>query len=140
MISRFNAFMKWKVILIRTISYFLFILFVAYDLGFEGHLINNIFTLILMQIIKLSVTSVVELWVEELKFRYSEKVKISKKNIENWRFWKMSFFWVGHFEFFFSNFFFFASFPLKSVQIYMVEWMGRNFDVFPGFQKIPCYA
>ena len=23
------------------------------------------------------------------------------------------------------------------VQIYMVEWMGRNFDVFPGFQKIP---
>ena len=26
------------------------------------------------------------------------------------------------------------------VQIYMVEWMGRNFDVFPGFQKIPCYA
>ena len=22
----------------------------------------------------------------------------------------------------------------------MVEWMGQNFDVFPGFQKIPCYA
>ena len=22
----------------------------------------------------------------------------------------------------------------------MVEWMGRNSDVFPGFQKIPCYA
>ena len=20
----------------------------------------------------------------------------------------------------------------------MVEWMGRNFEVFPGFQKIPC--
>ena len=44
------------------------------------------------------------------------------------------------------NFFFekkkknFASFPLKSAQIYMVEWMGPNFDVFPGFQKIPCYA
>jgi hypothetical protein len=36
--------------------------------------------------------------------------------------------------------FFFASFPGKSVQIYMEEWMGRNFDVFPGFQKIPCYA
>ena len=33
-----------------------------------------------------------------------------------------------------------ASYPLKSIQIYMVEWMGRNFDVFPGFQKIPCYA
>ena len=25
---------------------------------------------------------------------------------------------------------FFASFILKSVQIFMVEWMGRNFDVF----------
>ena len=22
----------------------------------------------------------------------------------------------------------------------MVEWMGRNFDIFPGFQEIPCYA
>ena len=30
-----------------------------------------------------------------------------------------------------------ASFLSKSVQIYMVEWMGRNFDVFPGFQNIP---
>ena len=34
----------------------------------------------------------------------------------------------------------FASFLWKSAQIYMVEWIGRNFDVFPGFQKIPCYA
>ena len=24
------------------------------------------------------------------------------------------------------------------VQIYMVEWMGHYFDVFRGFQKIPC--
>ena len=36
--------------------------------------------------------------------------------------------------------FYFASFPWKSAQIYMVEWMGWNFDVFSGFQKIPCYA
>ena len=28
-------------------------------------------------------------------------MKISWKNIENWRSWKMSFFWGGHFEFFF---------------------------------------
>ena len=27
-------------------------------------------------------------------------MKISKKNIENWRNWKTQFFWVGHFEFF----------------------------------------
>ena len=64
-----------------------------------------------------------------------------KKNIENWQRWKMTFFWVGHFDFFFKKKkFFFASFPWKSAQIYMVEWMGQNFDVFAGFQKIPCYA
>jgi hypothetical protein len=22
----------------------------------------------------------------------------------------------------------------------MVEWMGQNFDIFPGFQQSPCYA
>ena len=38
-------------------------------------------------------------------------------------------FLVGHFDFFF------ASFPWKSVQIYMVEWMGPNFEVFPGFPE-----
>ena len=38
----------------------------------------------------------------------------------------MNFFWVGHFEFFFSKKKkFFASFPWKLAQIYMVEWMGR---------------
>ena len=30
-------------------------------------------------------------------------MKISWKNIENWRSWKMRFFWVGHFEFFFAS-------------------------------------
>ena len=29
--------------------------------------------------------------------------EIFTKNIENWRFWKMTFFWVDHFEFFFSK-------------------------------------
>ena len=29
--------------------------------------------------------------------------KFSRKFFENWRFWKMSFFWVGHFEFFFRK-------------------------------------
>ena len=39
-------------------------------------------------------------------------------------------FWI-----FFSkkNNFFFASFPWKLAQIYMVEWIGRNFNVFSGF-------
>jgi hypothetical protein len=35
---------------------------------------------------------------------------------------------------------FFASFSWKSVQIRMVDWMGRNFDVFPGFQQFSCYT
>ena len=30
-------------------------------------------------------------------------MKFSRKNIKNWRFWKTQFFWVGHFEFFFSK-------------------------------------
>ena len=34
----------------------------------------------------------------------------------------------------------FAWSPWKSVTNYMIEGMGLNFDVFPGFQKIPCYA
>ena len=36
--------------------------------------------------------------------------------------------------------FFFASFSWKSVQIHMVDWMGQNFDIFPGFQQFSCYA
>ena len=35
---------------------------------------------------------------------------------------------------------FFASSPWKSLQIYRVERMEQNFDVFSGFQQIPCYA
>ena len=31
-------------------------------------------------------------------------MKLSQKNVENWRFWKMTYFWVGHFEFFFASF------------------------------------
>ena len=64
--------------------------------------------------------------------------KISRiGDFEKWPFWK-----IGHFEFFLKkkNNFFFASFSWKSVQICMVEWMGRNFDIFPGFQQISSYA
>ena len=34
---------------------------------------------------------------------------------------------------------FFASFSWKLVQICMVEWMGRNFEVSSGFHEISCY-
>ena len=36
------------------------------------------------------------------QFYYSkdQSMKFSWKNIENWRSWKMIFFWVGHFQFF----------------------------------------
>ena len=46
-------------------------------------------------------------------------------------------FWIFFFK---KKKFFFALFPSKSVQIYMVEWMSWNFDVFTVFQKIPCYG
>ena len=34
----------------------------------------------------------------------------------------------------------FASSPWKSVTNYVIELMGLNFDVFFGFQQIPCYV
>ena len=63
-----------------------------------------------------------------------------EKNLRIGDFEKWAFFESAILNFFFRKIFFFASFPWKSAQIYMVEWMGQNFDVFPGFQKIPCYA
>ena len=55
---------------------------------------------------------------------------------------KGAFFESAILNFFFQIFFFFffSLFQLKLSQIYIVEWMGRNFDVFSGFQKILCYA
>ena len=52
--------------------------------------------------------------------------KYSQKNIENWRFWKITFFWVGHFDFFF------ASYLWKSVTNYVLEWMGLNVYDYDG--------
>ena len=62
-----------------------------------------------------------------------------KKILRIGDFEKLSFFESAILKIFLQNFFF-ASFPWKSAQIYMEEWIGRNFDVFPGFQKIPYYA
>ena len=50
------------------------------------------------------------------------------KHFENWRFWKIQFFWVGHFRIFF------ASSPWKSVKGSWRSRMGRNFDDYLGFQ------
>ena len=48
---------------------------------------------------------------------------IFMKNIENWQ----RFFWVGHFIFFF--------FKWKSVNIYRITRIFRNFDDYPDFQQ-----
>ena len=37
-------------------------------------------------------------------------------------------------------FWIFFSAPWKSVTNFVIEWMGLNFNVFPGFQQIPSYA
>ena len=72
-----------------------------------------------------------------------------RTNLRNFRekilrigdFEKWVFFESAILNFFFEKkIIFFASFPWKLAQIYMVEWMGWNFDVFLGFQKIPCYV
>ena len=47
---------------------------------------------------------------------------------------KLSFFWVGHFEFFFpKKKFFFASFLFKLVTIYGIPRIFQNFDDYPDF-------
>ena len=62
-------------------------------------------------------------------------MKFSQKNIENWQSWKMTFFWVGHFEFFFAKKKKkFASSPWKLVTNYVLEWMGLNFQYYDGLQ------
>ena len=61
-------------------------------------------------------------------------MKFSQKNIENWQRWKMTFFWVGHFEFFFSKKIFFVSSPWKLVTNYVLEWMGHDFQYYDGLQ------
>ena len=63
-----------------------------------------------------------------------------KKNLRIGDFEKQPFWKIGHFRFFFAKKKKIAWSPWKSVTNYVIEWMGLNFDVFPGFQQIPCYA
>ena len=53
-------------------------------------------------------------------------MKFCRKNFENWRFFESAIL------IFFSRFFFYSSL-FKSVTIYEVPRMGRNFDDYPGF-------
>ena len=56
-------------------------------------------------------------------------MKFSRKNFENWRFWKISFFSVGHFEIFFSKKKKkIASFSCKMAKVSWLARMGQNFD------------
>jgi hypothetical protein len=57
-------------------------------------------------------------------------MKFSKNVLRIGDFEKLSFFESAILDFFF----------LDPYENYVIEWMGLNFDVFPGFQKIPCYA
>ena len=62
-------------------------------------------------------------------------MKFSWKNIENWRSWKMSFFWGGHFEFFKSailNFFLLHLCEKSSPFI----WGNIFFCTMDGFSRI----
>ena len=55
-------------------------------------------------------------------------MKFSQKNIENWRFWKLTFYWVGHFEFFFSRkIIFFCFIPMKISHKLCVRIDGTQF-------------
>ena len=62
-------------------------------------------------------------------------MKFSQKNIENWWRWKMSFFLVGHFDFFLKK-----KFKKNGVFQWKQPWFScqvsffENFDDYPGFQ------
>ena len=53
-----------------------------------------------------------------------------EKKIQNGRLKKSEFFKIANSQIFLW----------KSVRNYVIEWMGLNFDIFPGFQQIPYYA
>ena len=54
-------------------------------------------------------------------------MKFSQKNIEHWWFWKMTFLWVSHFDFF-------AWYLWKLATNYVLEWMGLKFYNYNGLQ------
>ena len=56
-----------------------------------------------------------------------QSMRFSQKNIENWQSWKMTFFWVGHFEFFSSKKIFF--FPMKISHKLCVRIDGTQFSI-----------
>jgi hypothetical protein len=57
-------------------------------------------------------------------------MKFSEKNIENWQSWKMTFFLGGHFEFFFSRFFFFLLHLIKKTKGFHMRY---NFFLYYGW-------
>jgi hypothetical protein len=57
-----------------------------------------------------------------------QSMKYWRKLLSFWRSWKTQFFWVGHFEFFFSKFFFFFCFiPMKISHKLCVRMNGTQF-------------
>jgi hypothetical protein len=61
------------------------------------------------------------LWCNSLTLVTQESIhKIFTKNLENWRFWKTQFFWVGHFGFF-------CLIPMKISQSYLGFKDGSKF-------------
>ena len=72
-----------------------------------------------------------------INFFYSPKdqvIKFWQQNIENWRSWKITLFWVSHFDFFFQFFFFFASSQWKDQRLFI--WGIIYFCTINGFFRI----
>ena len=57
---------------------------------------------------------------------------IFTKNIDNWWFWKITFFWVGHVDFFSKKKF--DSSPWILATNCVLEWMGLKFYDYDGLQ------
>ena len=62
-------------------------------------------------------------------------MKFCTKNIENWRFWKMTFFESAILDFFFQKKFLFCFFSNEEkLRFHMRYHFFRNFDDYPGFK------
>jgi hypothetical protein len=78
---------------------------------------------------KLSFVS--EVRINQFYLLKDQSMKFSWNNIENWQSWKMRFFWVGHFEFFFSKFFFSCFISMKTSSRFI--WGIIYFCTMDGF-------
>ena len=91
---------------------------------------------VFLAIFELMSDSLTDIWIEPYQCPSHQSILLTQgpiheiftNNIENWRFWKMTFFWVGHFEFnFYKKKFFFCFILMKISHKLCVRMDGTQF-------------